>query len=525
MSTLVINLTRFGDLIQTQPVLAGLAAAQEPVSMVCLENFAQAARLLDHVDTVRPLPGAVLLAKSDQDWPAALSQLLDFVHDQPQPRHIVNLTPSLSCRLLTRLLGSEVLTGYGMDEHGFGLNIGTWSLFLQAASINRGASPFNLVDVFRRVAGQPPAGGHLALRRPADAEVAQARQLLLAESPAGTPGFLGLQLGASMARRRWPTEYFVAMAGEVHRRSGLIPVLLGSKGEAELARQYADLADHPFVNLVGRTDLFSLAAAVAALRLLVSNDTGTMHLAAGLGVPVAGIFLATAQPWDTGPYQPGSLSLEPDLPCHPCDFHRPCEHGQRCLRAIKPEVVTALVSHWLAHGHWPTGPADGARVWRAEVDPWGYLDLVSLSGAETRDRARWVRVQRHFYRQFLDGLEFEPWPADRPLPGEEFRLSVATALDEACGLLTILAGQGQLLGVAPRPAIKAKFMATWQRLSGLLAVHPRLNAIGTMLGLEAPGQEDGLGGILGCFDRYAALLGHLRQTFAATGGNHGTEVD
>ena len=49
-----------------------------------------------------------------------------------------------------------------------------------------------------------------------------------------------------------------------------------------------------------------LAAVLRQSRLIVTNDTGTMHLAAGLGVPVLALFLATAQPWDTGPYREGS---------------------------------------------------------------------------------------------------------------------------------------------------------------------------------------------------------------------------
>ena len=63
MHTLIVNCTRFGDLLQTQPVISGLKARGGSIGLVCLENFVKAAGLLDGVDAVHPLPGAGLLAR------------------------------------------------------------------------------------------------------------------------------------------------------------------------------------------------------------------------------------------------------------------------------------------------------------------------------------------------------------------------------------------------------------------------------------------------------------------------------
>ena len=118
-------------------------------------------------------------------------------------------------------------------------------------------------------------------------------------------------------------------------------MLLGAPAENPLAQEYAARASAPFVNAVGRTNIPQLAALLTRTRLLATNDTGTMHLAAGLGLPCLAFFLATAQPWDTGPYLPGCCCLEPALPCHPCPYNQACPHEQVCLTRINPRNFAA----------------------------------------------------------------------------------------------------------------------------------------------------------------------------------------
>ena len=68
MRVLIINLTRFGDVLQTQPVVHALADGGHEVGFACLDNFAEAAALLDGVQALFPLPGGRLLATLDADW-------------------------------------------------------------------------------------------------------------------------------------------------------------------------------------------------------------------------------------------------------------------------------------------------------------------------------------------------------------------------------------------------------------------------------------------------------------------------
>ena len=523
MRTLVINLTRFGDLLQTQPALSGLAAQGHEVGLVCLGNFAEAAGLLRDVDRVLPFPAARLLARLDADWRQAVLGFRDFVAEARErfaPQQVVNLTPSVSARLLARALGGETL-GFGIDEQGFNADASSWAAFLQIASASRGASPFNVADLFRRSAGLGREGNGFALAAvPAEAR-ARARSLL---DPAALPearGFTAVQLGASEDKRRWPVAHFAGLARLLWERERRVPVLVGAAGEAGLGERFSAAAPGlPVVNLLGRTALPELAAVLSCCDLLATNDTGTMHLAAGLGVPVLAVFLATAQPWDTGPCREGCVCLEPDLPCHPCGFHRECAHDLRCRTAVTPEAAFGFASRLLAgHGAWPEA-ASGTRAWLTRRDGEGFMDLAGLSGHEDSDRVRWIRVQRHIYRRFLDGGDMEEGAASPAGPGQAFAAPLARVLAEAADLLHLLAQQGGLLCRAPRPALKAKFLANWQRLSDALQAEDGLCVLGLLWAFESQQRGRDMGALLSLIGRYQSLVAALRGILSA-----GTELE
>ncbi len=515
MHTLILNLTRFGDLLQTQPAISGLAAAGNSVGLVCLDNFSGAAALLQDLDCVHSLPGARLLAALERDWRAASAELVTWgrqIVTTRAPDPVTNLTATLSVRLLARALAESSLSanaqtprcqGFLLDELGFGLSSNSWVAFLLASSRYRGLSPFNLVDLFWKACELGSGPRPFALRQPDAERREQARALLAQAGPApASRGLVGFQLGASENRRRWPLEHFAAL-GRLLDQAGLTPVLLGSDSERELAARYL-AAGAPGLDLTGRTSLPELAAVLSQVRLLVSNDTGTMHLAAGLGRPVVGIFLATAQPWDTGPYQPGNICLEPDLDCHPCSFSRPCAYQERCRRRIAPETVLQAVQTLLGVTEGRGCATGDARIWRTRVEEDQFMGLESLSGHEQEERTQWIRLQRHIYRHFLDRT---PIPAPPSFAfGAGFRASVSRTLDDSRKLLTLLAGQGQaLLAGARIEPLKQKFMASWQRLQGLWDADERLAVLGHLWLSESQEAGRQLETFLPLIDRYQAL--------------------
>ena len=525
MKTVVVNMTRFGDLIQGQAAVRGLAGAG-PVELVCLENFAPAAKLLDRVDAVHALPGAGLLADIDRGWTSGLGRLagfVDAVRASGPADLVVNLTPSLPARLLASRLGREPGTpvrGFVMDAHGFNADTSAWAAFLQMASGNRGASPFNVIDLFTRVAGVRPKDTDPALARPGRAVLDAARDRLPDPAEAHARGWAGFQLGASEDQRRWPVERFAEVARGLWEEAGLVPALLGSKGESPLGERFLGRLDEPLaglaVNLMGRTNLSELAGVVTRLALLVTNDTGTMHLAAGLGVPCAAVFLATAQPFDTGPCLPGSVCFEPDMDCHPCAFGRTCDQDHACRLAVPADTVLA---HALAlvnvKGAGPdNGP--GARVWRTLRDQDGFLDLESLSGHEATDRVRWIRIQRGAYRRFLDD-EASQAPAGPHGLSPEVAAGLRSSLGGARDALFLLRQQAKLLLTTPREPLKRKFLASWQRAEALLRADSRLEVLASLWRFQSQAAGGDLPGVIALTERYLDLLDSLLALFPADG--------
>lgn len=541
MNVLVLNLTRLGDLLQSQATVSGLAAKGHRVALVCLENFAPAAALMRDVSAVFSLRGARLLARLDADWRSALAEhrrFVDEVRATFAPDAVINLTPSEPARLLARTFQAPQTLGFVLDELGFNADTSLWAAFLQLAATSRGASPFNIVDMFRRIAGLDGPVEGFGLRGPTDDEKQAARQRLAALLPAELPdalptvkgrGFVALQLGASEDRRRWPVDSFAQVARGL-ARAGYVPVLLGTESEKNLAARLVAAINaaeakgtSPVIDLTGATNLRELAATLCACGLLITNDTGTMHLAAGLGVPCLAIFLCTAQPWDTGPYLPGCISLEPDFPtttgpCHPCAFGSACGHGLACRRAIEPAGVLALAETMLAGGASELVRVPGARVWRSVMGADGLLDLESLSGHEDCDRTRLIRLQRALYRPYLDGQEL---PEVLPPAGlsPETSQTMARCVGEVLSLLNLLQRQGELLSRDPLPAMKTKFLATWQRVKSTLESQERLALLSWLWTFEAERPGLDLAGILALAQRFARLLERMQQCVVV-----GTEV-
>jgi lipopolysaccharide heptosyltransferase II len=160
------------------------------------------------------------------------------------------------------------------------------------------------------------------------------------------PLHIGICAGAEYGQaKRWPLERFAEVIKQVSSEHGGIQwQFFGAPGEAALGEQLSALvgADIPHVNLVGKTKLSELITRLRACRLLVTNDTGTMHLAAALGVPTVSIFGST-EPVLTGPLGSQHTVLRHQVPCSPC-FQRTCPFGTyECMTKIQPAQVSTAV--------------------------------------------------------------------------------------------------------------------------------------------------------------------------------------
>ncbi|HEY3659600.1 MAG TPA: lipopolysaccharide heptosyltransferase II, partial [Candidatus Udaeobacter sp.] len=158
---------------------------------------------------------------------------------------------------------------------------------------------------------------------------------------------IGLCPGAEYGpAKRWLPERFAEAAAKITAQSPAQWILLGTINDAAIGEQIAAAIGDRCVNRIGQTTLDQLIEELRECSLLLTNDTGTMHLAALLGVPVVAIFGST-EPRLTEPLGNGHTILRHHVECSPC-FLRECPIDFRCMKAVGADEVAGAVLSMLA---------------------------------------------------------------------------------------------------------------------------------------------------------------------------------
>ena len=158
---------------------------------------------------------------------------------------------------------------------------------------------------------------------------------------------VGLHLGASLPQKTWSFGKWQELIGELqHQEKGLGLVLLGLERDRDLAENLMAGAEDPLIDLTGKTGLFELAAVLSLLRVLVSGDSGPLHIAAALGIPVVGLY-GPDHPRFTGPYTGRGVVIQKGLSCSPCYKRPSCAAPYPCMEAISAGEVLEAVKNFL----------------------------------------------------------------------------------------------------------------------------------------------------------------------------------
>ncbi len=207
------------------------------------------------------------------------------------------------------------------------------------------------------------AGGAPLPLHAGDEARALAEQLLESEGCRADAALVGVAPGATNGRaKQWPPERYAAFVQRVSTELSATAVLVGSAADQPAAAEIEGLlrrarfdridagsARARWVNLVGRTDLRLAIALTAMCRAFVSNDSGAMHLAAAVGVPVTALFGPTIER-ETAPLPLGAHTvLTEAVWCRPCML-RECPIDHRCMKRIPVERVLDAVRGQLRHG-------------------------------------------------------------------------------------------------------------------------------------------------------------------------------
>jgi lipopolysaccharide heptosyltransferase II len=164
----------------------------------------------------------------------------------------------------------------------------------------------------------------------------------------GNCKWIALQPGARWKNKRWPVQHFTELVRALAQK---FPdarfAVLGDKGDQPLGEIILQAAPEKVLNLCGKTSLPEMIEIVRLGDLLVTNDTGPMHVAAALGKPLVALFGPT-EPRRTGPYGQLENVVRLNLPCSPClSSNCSIEKTDECLRALSPATVLARVEKLL----------------------------------------------------------------------------------------------------------------------------------------------------------------------------------
>ncbi|MDR2743826.1 MAG: glycosyltransferase family 9 protein [Desulfovibrio sp.] len=352
MPILVLQGARFGDLLQSKRLLLTLKNRGK-LHLVVDKSLAPLARHIYpdieiHALNLHVKPGQQALEENKKYL--ALWRELDF-----QAVYNCNFSPLTAA--LCRCFDPDRITGYRPSASG--VHRSSWVRTAFRLSEHRRITPLNLTDFW----------GHFA---PAPLPACKVNPF-----PRSGGQGIGVVLAGREARRSLPVPLLAEIVCCVfHALDGPHVRLLGTKAERPSARRLMRLLPskiHRHVeDLSGKTDWSGLIGAVEGLDMLVTPDTGTMHLGAHLGVPVLAFFLSSAFCHETGPYGRGHYVWQAACDCAPCLESAPCRAGLCCLKVFLTKKFLTVLGSFIKGT--PLDDAlfpEGLQLWKSDLDELG----------------------------------------------------------------------------------------------------------------------------------------------------------
>ena len=333
---LIVRLGALGDIVHALPLAAALRATWPDARIDWLVDVKHRA-ILDHVG------GLSAIVPVDTRRMAGETGVVPVVRRLRAARYDVAIDAQglLKSAVLAYLAGAARVVGLARDH--LRERLASWAYDDTAQP----AGP-HVVDhalALAQAAGAAIGPPRFALQAPASDVVAHVRDQLGLEPTAGaTQPFALINPGAAWPNKRWPPDRFGAVARDLRTRHGWRSIVAWGPGEHDLAAAVVAASDGAAA-LAPATSLGDLLAMIGAAGLVVSGDTGPLHLAAALGTPIVGIYGPT-DPARNGPWSPADVTLSRTDACA-CHHQRRCTAAVWCLGELGAGEVSAAVDRRL----------------------------------------------------------------------------------------------------------------------------------------------------------------------------------
>jgi heptosyltransferase I len=333
MNILIVRLSALGDVVHAVPAAAALRRAY-PAAQI---DWLVEARHRTIVDLVPAVDRTVVLERPTWDgWVSVIHQLRRTAYDMA-----IDLQGLMKSAILARASGAARVVGFSI-----------WHLREKAARpFYTATGEAETTHVIRknlqllRAVGVNDDTITFPLSSVASAALDQVRQQL-SDRP-----FALINPGAAWPNKRWPPQRFGELAAFLADACGLAPLVLWGPGEETLANEVVTSSSGS-ARLTPATTIGDLVALARAARLVVSGDTGPLHIATAAGTPTVSIFGPT-DPARNGPWSADDVTVSTYERCG-CQFDRRCHQQRWCLADVTTAEVCAAVQQRLsiarAHG-------------------------------------------------------------------------------------------------------------------------------------------------------------------------------
>lgn len=375
MNILIVKLSAIGDVVHTLPSLAALRQCYPAAHITWVVEEAAADLLAGH-----PALDRVIISRR-KSWvkqlrngriASPLRELRAFLRELRERHYdlVIDFHGLLKSAVIVAASGGRRKLGYDSLQELSGLfynekiheDMGKHAVdryldfvnYLRCGSGDREPVPPARPPEFTLAIGEKERLNAAALLR----RHAGTLGIEIRDGEAGTVGaFVAINPVAFWETKLWDDGRFAELGDRIRRELGIGVVITGS--DAERIERIVRRMETRAVNLGGQTSLRELACLYRQAALLVTTDSGPMHLAAAVGTPVIALFGPT-DPVRTGPYGPGHRIIRGGMPCIPC-FRKRCETGD-CMRAITVETVFSAVKEILNEREFLQGMETGSKT-------------------------------------------------------------------------------------------------------------------------------------------------------------------
>lgn len=414
---LLVNITRLGDMLQATPTIAGMKEENPDAKITVLveKQFSEVCSFLPHIDEVVSLDLGMTvrsLAREGDGIIDAYEYIGDVVRDLRKQNfdYCLNMSSSAYTAMLLHLVGVKRRGGWAADSEGYRIIESDWAR-LFATSVfhqNRQYNSLNLVDVFRCSADVEKHPEKLQIKIVPEA-LSYVDAMLSEQGFTNTGPLICIQAGASQQKRQWSPENFIRHINVLTKKYNARIVMTGTKKELEIINPIYEGIDKKNVLIAaGKTSIPQLAALLHRADLLVTGDTGPMHISVAAGTPVVSLFLASAFGFETGPYSAGNLVLQPIIGCGPCNPNKGCAKPD-CHFHVSPEQLAEVVMLRLQGDftELPKGMLDTSKVtvYRSHFDEYGFCDLSPIHPVSNDSFHEFRRAYRKLWLEDLGGYQ------------------------------------------------------------------------------------------------------------------------